>query len=975
MTRPVIVDGGPGSGKTEEVLARLAARYESSPFQKALAVIPTSRHGDQLRRRLVSRCGVALGLRVETISQLSRSLAPGAGYPSHAMAEELLARTSRREVDGGAASYFRPIAHTDGFLGLLNAAIRDLLAEAVDQQAFGEAAGRAGSAALMGLSAVFSAYRTELDRRGWRHPTQAPLAAADAVKAGAGLPSLVVLDGFQVFRGVELTLLEAVSKRTEVVVAFDSQSGERARYDSGRLLDHLTNAHVIYLKGKTAAQTLTVTAGTASDREDQLRAMARDIKRCLTEDPSLRPSDCAVAFRQVSPYLSLARQVFAEYDLPLDPAAGERLNSRPLGVWLRRLLHLGRDGWRLGDLAAVLSSGFMDLGRWRLHPDDVTQFTRQGRRNNLWAGQEALERIVDGMRADAGEAPSGPARETRLRIADDMASALQDLLDLLEQPPADAGEHALRLDETLFGQRPLVHPAARGTPGVETEIEALRGHLRDIAATQDALGGGPEPFDDFAARLQRKLDAPAVLLREAGGVLLAPMHTLHGLRFDHVSLGGLIQGEFPAQRTGAALLDGNAREALARAGLTLPPEPRLAEDELWSSASTRAEDSLALWRTRLDDRGRPAAPSYYFDTMPHQRTVETTSTAPEETASRRELAIACSRLWLEQGRLRPRDADAWPMVQQAVRVEQQRRSFGHARAYEGRLSAGLVPRLTGEDAVWSASRLESYRTCAFQFFGRYALRLWELEEEMDGADPAMRGTVIHDILQDALEPLVIQGRSLTPDTMGEAVDRLRASGRDIWDRAPEERGFGRAALWRLDAEVVIPQLELLLHREAQESWQAGVTRIMGAERRIEAALPLSPPMRVTATVDRLDEGDGLVVIVDYKSGSAIPRSHVMDGRRVQLQLYGRLAREEAAAERVVARYAWLNPGHSTWDLDSSRPDDRAVLEDIARVAGEVRSSVESGDFRVNPQVQPCPSYCSFRHICRVNEYSRWKRWD
>ena len=976
MTRPVIVVGGPGSGKTEEVVARLAARYESSPFHEAVALVPTNRHGDQFRRRLVSRCGVAIGLRVETISRFSRSLALGTGEPSHAVAEELLARTARREVDVGAASYFRAIAHTDGFLGLLNAAVGDLLAEAVDPQEFQEAAGRSGSSALKGLTAIFAAYRSELDRRGWLHPAQAPLAAADAVKAGAGLPSLVVLDGFQVFRGVELTLLEAVSNRAEVVVAFDLQSGERARYDSRRLLDRLSNAHVVHMKGRTAAPPMTVTAGTASDREDQLRAMARQIKHRLTEDPSLRPSDCAVAFRQVSPYLSLARQVFAEYDLPLDPAAGERFTTRPLGVWLRRLLHLGRDGWRLGDLAAVLSSGFMDLGRWRLRPDDVTRFTRHGRRHNLWAGQEAVERIVDGIRVDAGEAPAGPARKMGLRIADGMASALRDLRDLLEQPAVDAGEHARRLDDALFGQRSLVQPTARSLPGVETEIEALRGYLRDIAATQEALGGAPEPFDSFAARLEGKLDAPAVLLREAGGVLLAPMHTLHGLRFDHVSLGGLIQGEFPAQRTGTALLDGSAREALARAGLTLPPEPRLAEDDLWRSASTRADGSLALWRTRLDDRGRPAASSYYFDSLPHHRTVETMATAPEETASRRELTIACSRLWQEQGRLRPRDADAWPMVREAVRVEQRRRSFGHAGEYEGRLAAGLVPRLTGEDAVWSASRLESYRTCAFQFFGRYALRLWELEEEMDSADPAMRGTVIHDILQDALQFLVEQGRPLMPDTVGEAVDRLRASGRGIWNRAPEERGFGRAALWRLDADAVIPQLELLLYREAEESQRAGVTRIMGAERMIEASLPLSPPMRVTATVDRLDEGDGLVVIVDYKSGRPIPRSHVMDGRRVQLQLYGHLAREEAAAERVVApRYAWLNPGNRTWDLDSSRPDDQAVLGHVVGVADEVRSSVESGDFRVNPQVQPCPSYCSFRHICRVNEYSRWKRWD
>ena len=281
MSGPVIISGGPGSGKTEEVVARLAARYSSSPFYEATALVPTSRHGDQLRRRLVSRCGVALRLRVETISQFSQTLSSSAGRLSPTVAEELLARIVRREIESGPASYFRPIAHTEGLVSLLNAAVRDLLAESIEPPVFLEAADGSGSSALMGLSAIFAAYRSELDRHDWLHPAQVPLAAAEAVKAGAALPRLVVLDGFQVFRGVELTLLQAVSERAEVLATFDPESGARAQHDYERLLESLPNTHVIELKGRTAVPT-TVTAGTASDREDQLRAMARQIKQRLT---------------------------------------------------------------------------------------------------------------------------------------------------------------------------------------------------------------------------------------------------------------------------------------------------------------------------------------------------------------------------------------------------------------------------------------------------------------------------------------------------------------------------------------------------------------------------------------------------------------------------------------------------------------------------------------------------------------------
>ena len=974
MSNLTLVVGGAGSGKTDEVVSRLAARYDADPFAETVVLVPTVRHGDQFRRRLVGRCGVALRLRVETIAALSRELAPDAQALSRTLSRELLTRTARREIERGPAAYFAPIAGTAGFTDFLGAAVDDLLSEATDPVALSEAAAKSVPSDLTALGAIFESYVSELERRGWLHPAQIALAASSAVRAGEPTPPVVMLDGFQVFRGSELVLLEALVGTSEVVATLDPDAGARARYDYERLRGRFPNAEVVELSDAPVARQPDVTAGDAADREGQMRAIARQIKQRLTDEPALRPSDCAVAFRQASPYLGLARQVFEEYDLPLDPAAGERLAARPLGVWLRRALYLARDGWHLRDVDAVLSSGFVDLRRWGLSQDHIARFVRRGRGSHLWAGWDALGRIVEGLRADA----DAPATYDWLRgalhqTADGMAAALDELRGLLERPPSPVSEHARRLDEALFGERAVVGPGSRA-PGVDVEIDALRGYLRELASTHESLGGEPESFEAFVARLERQLDAPAVLLREAGGVLLAPMHTLHGLRFDFVAVGGLIEGEFPAPQRSTALLDRDARDSLNGAGLDLPPEARLAEDELWESVRTRADRALGLWRTRLDERDRPAAASYYFDLSSPDTIVEDRSTPPERAASRRELAIACSRQWPSGGRLRPLEAEAWPVVRSAVPVEQLRRSFGHAGAYEGLIAAGMATRLTDEEAVWSASRLESYRTCAFQFFAHYALRLRELDEEADGADAATRGTVIHDILQNALAPMAARGLALTPDTLDEAVANLRADGLDIWNRAPEHMGFGRAALWRLEAEDTFKQLEMLLEREAETSAQDGVARIIGAEKPIEAALPLDPPMRVTATVDRLDDAEDAVVIVDYKSGREIPRAQVMDGRRVQLQLYGYLAREETKSERVIARYAWTDPAISQWALDSSDPEEAEVLEGVVAIAEEVRDSVESGDFRVNPQVATCPTYCSFKHVCRVNELSRWKRW-
>jgi RecB family exonuclease len=354
--------------------------------------------------------------------------------------------------------------------------------------------------------------------------------------------------------------------------------------------------------------------------------------------------------------------------------------------------------------------------------------------------------------------------------------------------------------------------------------------------------------------------------------------------------------------------------------------------------------------------------------------------APEAAASLRELAVTLSSRWRDGESRRPRDLAAWPLVVRvAAPIEQDRRSFGHAGAHEGDLG-GLVPaaaieRLTGASARWSASRLESYLTCAFQFFGGYGLRLREVEDEHLEADAATRGTVVHEILEEALKPLVEQGRALVPDTLDAAIAWVHEHGRTLWDDAPRRYMFGRAALWRLQWETVVEEIESLLRREAAANAALGVERVEGLELRIDTPMPgLSLPMPLNGKIDRVDRGPGFVQIVDYKSGRRISESHVRDGRRIQLQLYAIAAREQLGAERLVARYAYLNPGRD-WALDTSDAADAALIEGVAAEAGRVRRAVEGGDFRVNPRVAPCPSYCDFRHVCRVNQFTRYKPWS
>ena len=953
-----VVAGGPASGKTRRLVERAERRYRADPFAETLVVVPTSRHGDQFRRRLVERTGVALALRVATVAQLSRELAPGAGVVERSVAVELVARATASEIAAGPASYFAPIADAPGLVRSVERAVGELLGEGVAPE---ELRAAAGTEPLRALGAIYAAVVSGLDERGWTHPAAAPLAAA---RRPAAVPPLVLVDGFGFLRAVELELVAALARDSEVVLALDPGSGAHAEHTLRELRARLPGARVEQPPGGAGGPELR--SGLATDREDQLRGIAREIKDLLTRERSLRPSDCAVAFRRLGPNLALAREVFSEYDLPLDPAAGEPLARRPFGVFARRLIRLGVDGWRLRDLAALLRSDFVDLRRWRLRRGDAGDIMRFGRRQSLWSGLDALGRIATGLDR------AGPRG---VRAGRGLRAALDELGPLLDPGPATPGERARRLDRALFGPGGVVPAAARDLAAASVDIDAFRGELRSLEATEAALGFPAESAASFAERVERRLEAPAVRLREAGGVLLAPMHTLHGLRFSYLAVGDLVEGQFPAPRLSGDLLDEAAREHLAAEGLALPPRARASEDELWRSARSRSSGRFSAWRTRLGEDGRPAAGSYYLQTLGLELPERVAPLAAEAAASPRELAISVTAAWARGETRRPGGYAPWPLVRAAAPVEQRRRSFEDAGAFEGRLAPEGVPWLTAAEARWSASRLETYQLCPFQFFGRYALRLYEPDEELEAADAATRGTVVHEILQAVVEPLAAAGRPLSAETLGRTLARLGELAPGMWEGAPARHGFGRAALWRLDGERVLDQLEGLLRSEAAWNDEHGVTRVVGTELELTGSLGGDPPLALGAQVDRLDEGEGFVSVVDYKSGSEISRRDVERGRKLQLQLYAELARQHRGAPRVLARYAYLRPQASPWHLDSAEAGDAPILAGAAEAALEVRERVRGGSFQVRPEVPVCPRYCAFQHGCRVNQFSRWKRWS
>jgi DNA helicase-2/ATP-dependent DNA helicase PcrA len=117
--------------------------------------------------------------------------------------------------------------------------------------------------------------------------------------------------------------------------------------------------------------------------------------------------------------------------------------------------------------------------------------------------------------------------------------------------------------------------------------------------------------------------------------------------------------------------------------------------------------------------------------------------------------------------------------------------------------------------------------------------------------------------------------------------------------------------------------------------------------------------RIAGRWDRIDEGDGSVTIIDYKSSNVQTQEKADQEIRKNLQLslyaYAYWQIEGRIPDRVELHF--LESG-LTGSLSKTEEDLEKTVEEIRRVA----SGIRSGDFGPRPTYIAC-RYCPYREIC------------
>jgi len=167
---------------------------------------------------------------------------------------------------------------------------------------------------------------------------------------------------------------------------------------------------------------------------------------------------------------------------------------------------------------------------------------------------------------------------------------------------------------------------------------------------------------------------------------------------------------------------------------------------------------------------------------------------------------------------------------------------------------------------FSPSALAKYIEDPLSYYKRYVLKIKDLDEVEETVAANTMGTIIHDVLEDFYKPYI--GNYLKPEDVKLMLSKYKDK-TEFYFRQHFKNGNIVSGKNKLIFEVSKDFIYRFLHQELDLLKSGSTLKILGTETvySYELNIPnLNFPIKVGGSVDRIDELDGVLRIVDYKTG-------------------------------------------------------------------------------------------------------------
>jgi ATP-dependent helicase/nuclease subunit B len=628
------------------------------------------------------------------------------------------------------------------------------------------------------------------------------------------------------------------------------------------------------------------------------------------------------------------------------------------GVSLARRLRSLRIGWGRSRYLTViedqLAAARAAEGRFRDAGEDPGWPVKRRRRE-----MEALYSILSPIIESAPPTPEGSDDEPEAVSPGDVARGLSAFLRFIPtEDPVDVTAKELidriltRIATTL--SRPTEYGAAAAI---------VRSHLRIRVPAPRAEGRAP--WSSAGGHLY-------LTDLEHGGVTGRRLTFVVGLDWDRFPGGRLLD---------PLLLDADRR---ALAGRDLPASiDRLAERQFQLAALlARLRRSITLsysaWSPCEAREIAPAAALLDAFRLSRRRP---SATFEELHGELRPLAGAVPRghgrldqqdVWLgnleKGGRLleaRPAVRALFPSLDAGIGAREAIRSE-EGNAFHGILqprAAELDPRLNAGRTL-SASALESLGACPRKYLFQRVLRLYPPDDPVRDPDrwldPMERGSLLHAVFERVLrERMEGLGPEATPEAR--AVEILTEEAEVKLAEVPTPS----RAVFRRELEDLAEDVRsfITMTRSIRPPLALELQFGLGGDEPVAMEVP-DGTIFLRGAVDRVDDGDSGLTIVDYKTGSLFGFDRrfgtFYGGRRLQHIVYARIV--ERLLGRRVEAFEYHFP--SSRGQNTVRRYERSAYASGTELIARLLDGVAAGHFPPTENPGDC-RFCDYRAICRV----------
>jgi len=654
--------------------------------------------------------------------------------------------------------------------------------------------------------------------------------------------------------------------------------------------------------------------GFAEHKCERLRARPRELlfvaptiaqeageiaRRILEQRASGRPfREMGVILRSEKPCAPALRSVFDRFGIPARFYFSAPLDSHPAVAFLAGIVESLLNGWNhetVLDALRACMAGDQDFDRF----DFAVRLGLPGQGLESLCAHAAGPRLPELIEQCAKIEPWRASKETAAAWSARVAS--------------------------LAG---LFVPSGTHGPLTPERAEVWRSQAWALRQFRAAMDEAAEAFDgdasvslaEFWAAAKAVLQLSSLRVPDHRRDVVHVMDVLESRQWELpvVFVCGLLEKRFPQYHSQNPLLADDARRRLNRDGLRLRTSLDAQKEErfFFDVAASRATELLVFSYPRFNAKGDENLPSFFLD---------------GRQAAAENLVRARPRpLWPHQAPPRPALASPGVLAEVAAR----RRRF-------------------------SATSVESFLRCPFQFFAGQTLRLGPPPPRPeDRLDAFLKGSVVHAAIQ-SWHASGGDIAALVDEALDQAVEEHRAP---KGYRTEFERLAMRRVLLRFAAD---PHLV--------SGWAPGY------ERKFE--LELRDDVRVAGRIDRCEVGpDGGAVVIDYKYAGPDRLKELIkgheEGKIIQVSLYllalVRLFGLRPAGMCYWAlkvkdkpRYGWHT---GVLDLDAGEELTPQALNEMLQQAEQrilaAVDAVRAGRIEATPEEKTC-QYCDYFDICRT----------